>query len=110
MTNDPLRITHVAVLPDQVLHVVFGGQHAATISLRDWIKNTKALARLANPKLFSKARVGEHGASVVFIDDELDLGADNLRDPSFRLVFHPETSAGSGGHHATSCGAFLEEG
>lgn len=80
MTNDPLRITHVAALPDQVLHVVFGDQHAATISLRDWIKNTKALARLADPKLFSKARVGEHGASVVFIDDELDLGADNLRN------------------------------
>ena len=80
MTKDPLRITHVAALPDQVLHVVFGDRHAADISLRDWIKNTKALARLADAKLFSKARVGEHGASVVFIDDELDLGADNLRN------------------------------
>ncbi|MCX7144090.1 MAG: helix-turn-helix transcriptional regulator [Proteobacteria bacterium] len=59
---------------------MFASCTTGTINLRDWIKNTKALARLADPKLFSKARVGEHGASVVFIDDELDLGADNLRN------------------------------
>ncbi len=80
MSNDPLRITHVAALPDQSLHIVFGDQYAATVSLRDWIENTKALSRLADPKVFAKARVGEHGASVVFIDEELELGADNLRD------------------------------
>ncbi len=81
MTNDPLRITHVAALTDRLaLHVVFGDQYAPVIDLTDWIANTKALARLKDPKLFAKVRVGDHGASVVWIDDVLDLGADNLRN------------------------------
>jgi len=92
MTNDPLRITHVAVLPGRAaLHIVFGDQLARVVDLTDWIANTKALARLKDQALFARARVGEHGASVVWIEDELDLGADNLRNLS-------EEQAGGIGH------------
>lgn len=81
MNNDPLRIAHVAALSDRpALHVVFGDQLARVIDLTEWIAGTRALARLKDRTLFAKARVGEHGASVVWIDDELELGADNLRN------------------------------
>ena len=81
MTHDPLRITHVAALSERpALHVVFGDQYATVIDLTDWITHTQALARLKDAALFAKARVGEHGTSVVWIDDEVDLGADNLRN------------------------------
>jgi hypothetical protein len=81
MTNDPLRIANVAVLSDRpALHVIFGDQYAAVIDLSDWIATTKALSPLKDPALFAKARVGEHGTAVVWIDDVLDLGADNLRN------------------------------
>lgn len=81
MTNDPLRVTHVAAIPNQqALHVVFGDQYATAIDLSGWIATTKSLAGLKDPAVFSNARVGEHGTAVVFIDDILDLGADNLRN------------------------------
>lgn len=92
MTHDPLRITHVTALDGRpALHIVFGDQLARLVDLTDWIANTKALAKLKDQTLFAKARVGEHGASVVWIDDELELGADNLRNLS-------EEQAGGIGH------------
>lgn len=81
MMNDPLRIAHVAPLTDRPsLHVVFGDEYATVIDLTDWIANTRVLAPLKDQALFAKARVGEHGTAVVWIDDVLDLGADNLRN------------------------------
>jgi hypothetical protein len=92
MTHDPLRISHVAVLSDRpALHIVFGDQLVRVVDLADWIANTKALSSLKNHDLFSTARVGEHGTSVVWIEDELELGADNLRHLS-------EEQAGGIGH------------
>ena len=92
MTTDPLRITHVDALSDRpALHIVFGDQLARVVDLTDWITNTGALARLKDQALFSTARVGEHGTTVVWIDDELELGADNLRNLS-------EEQAGGIGH------------
>ena len=37
-----------------------------------------ALAPLANPTVFGKARLDNHGGYVVWIDDDLELAADNL--------------------------------
>ncbi|WP_236580318.1 DUF2442 domain-containing protein [Rubrivivax sp. A210] len=38
------------------------------------------LARLKDPEVFSSAKVGDHGASVIWAnDDDLELAADNLR-------------------------------
>lgn len=92
MTTDPLRIVRADPVPGRpVLHVVFGDQHARFIDLTDWIAGTQALAPLKDQALFAMARVGEHGVSVVWIEDELDLGADNLRNLA-------EEQAGGIGH------------
>jgi len=50
------------------------------LSLVDTIKRHPALERLKEPAVFSSAKVGDHGASVIWAsDDELELSADNLR-------------------------------
>lgn len=50
------------------------------VSLVDIIKRTPSLDRLQDAKVFRTAKVGEHGASVVWAnDDDLELAADNLR-------------------------------
>jgi hypothetical protein len=44
------------------------------------IERHPTLAQLRNPSVFRKARRGEHGASVIWgDDDDLELAADNLR-------------------------------
>jgi hypothetical protein len=44
------------------------------------IEQHPSLARLNDPVVFNSARVGEHGASVTWAnDDDLALAADNLR-------------------------------
>ncbi len=50
------------------------------VNLADIIKRHRALARLKDPEVFKSAKVGDHGASVIWAnDDELELAADNLR-------------------------------
>jgi hypothetical protein len=56
------------------LHIVFGDQYARVVDLTDWIATTQVLAPLKDPALFARARVGEHGTTVVWIDDQIDLG------------------------------------
>jgi hypothetical protein len=46
----------------------------------DTITQHPTLERLKDPKVFSSAKVGDHGASVIWAnDDGLELAADNLR-------------------------------
>ncbi len=80
MNRDPFRLQAVTALPNQSLHLVFKDGFEAHVDLGDWIANTNALQALADPALFSRAHVGEWGCSVEWITDELDLGADNLRN------------------------------
>lgn len=80
MNRDPLRLQAVTALPDQSLHLVFEDGFEANVRLDDWIANTSALQALADPALFSQAHAGEWGTSVQWITDELELGADNLRN------------------------------
>ena len=50
------------------------------VSLVDMIKRHRTLKRLKDPKVFGSAKLGDHGASVIWAnDDELELAADNLR-------------------------------
>lgn len=50
------------------------------VNLANVIKKYPALKRLNDPRVFSSAKVGSHGASVVWADDDdLELAADNLR-------------------------------
>ena len=80
MNKDPLRLAQVEALPNLCLRLAFEDGFTATVDLRDWITNTKALSALRDPAIFNQARLGEFGTGVIFIEDELDLGADNLRN------------------------------
>lgn len=80
MSRDPLRLNTVAALPNRRLKLTFQDHWVSEVDLSDWIVNTKILKPLADPNLFAQVRVGDFGTSVVWIDDELDLGADNLRN------------------------------
>ncbi|MCB1631087.1 MAG: hypothetical protein H7A12_07330 [Pseudomonadales bacterium] len=42
--------------------------------------DTRALKRLSSASMFAQARISEHGTAVIWIDDELDLGTDNLHN------------------------------
>lgn len=80
MNRDPFRLQAVTALPDQSLHLVFEDGFEANVRLDDWIASTSALQALADPALFLQAHAGEWGTSVQWITDELELGADNLRN------------------------------
>ena len=61
-----------------LLSYVDGGQFE--VSLVDMILKHPTLERLKDPEVFSSAKVGDHGASVIWAnDDDLELAADNLR-------------------------------
>ena len=61
-----------------LLSYVDGGQFE--VSLVDTILRHPTLERLKDPEVFSSAKVGDHGASVIWAnDDDLELAADNLR-------------------------------
>jgi len=50
------------------------------VNLVDTILQHPTLERLKDPKVFGSAKVGNHGASVIWAnDDDLELAADNLR-------------------------------
>ena len=50
------------------------------VSLVDTIMQHPTLERLKDPRVFSSAKVGDHGASVIWAnDDDMELAADNLR-------------------------------
>lgn len=50
------------------------------VSLVDTILKHSSLSRLKDQEVFASARLGDHGASVIWADDDdLELAADNLR-------------------------------
>ena len=80
MDRTPFRLQAVTALPNQSLHLVFEDGFETEVGLVDWIEHSRGLRALADPALFSQAQVGEWGWSVEWIRDELELGADNLRN------------------------------
>ena len=61
-----------------LLSYVDGGQFE--VSLVDTILKHPTLERLKDPEVFNSAKIGDHGASVIWAnDDDLELAADNLR-------------------------------
>lgn len=80
MNNNPLRVRTVEVLPMQCLQLTFEDGWSAKVNLSHWIANTKLFTPLQEPGVFDQARVGDWGTSVVWIEDTVDMGADNLRN------------------------------
>ena len=80
MSKDHFQLTAVEALPDYWLRLTYADGRTFEVDLVDWIETTEALQALKDPLLFSRARIGFAGRSVEWIEDELDLGADNLRN------------------------------
>lgn len=80
MSNDHFQLTAVEALPDHRLRLTYADGQTFEVDLRPWIETTTTLGTLQNPALFARAQIGFAGCSVEWIADELDLGADNLRN------------------------------
>lgn len=80
MRPKQFTLSSVTATPTTSLLLRYADGEQFEVSLVDTIKHHPALERLKDPKVFSSAKVGDHGASVIWAnDDELELAADNLR-------------------------------
>ena len=80
MIHDPQHtITAVQPLADSRLSLTFADGYTAIVNLTEWSRR-KPLSELADADLFALARVDARGGYVVWIDDDLELAADNLRN------------------------------
>lgn len=79
MNQDPLRLTSVEPRSGQSLRLTYQDGQTFKVDLSEWIAHTRVMKPLADPALFAQARLGDWGTSVVWVEDELELGADNLR-------------------------------
>jgi len=80
MNHDPLRVSFVAALPQQCLDLTFEDGWQAKVNLSHWVANTKLFTPLQHDAVFAQARVGDWGTSVVWVEDVIDMGSDNLRN------------------------------
>ena len=80
MSKDHFQLTAVKACPAFRLKLFYADGQTVDVDLREWIATTPTLKALRNAKLFAKAKVGFGGRSVDWIEGELDLGSDNLRN------------------------------
>ncbi len=80
MSKDHFQLSAVKVLSDSKLRLTYADGQKLEVDLSAWIKSTPALKPLRDDMLYAKAKVGFAGRSVEWIPDQLDLGADNLRN------------------------------
>lgn len=79
MSKNHFVLTDVEAFPEYRLRLSYADKQTFEVDLGDWIHSTRALAQLQDPVLFAQAKLGVHGHGVDWIEDELDLAADNLR-------------------------------
>lgn len=80
MSTRHFQITEVKALRPYCPRLIYGDGKTFKVDLSDWIDNSSTLAALKDPELFVQAKVGFGGHSVEWIEDQLELGADNLRN------------------------------
>ena len=80
MRPKQFTLRSVKTTPTASLLLRYADGEQLEVSLVDAIMKHPGLSRLKDRKVFSSAKVGEHGASVMWAnDDDLALAADNLR-------------------------------
>ena len=80
MRPKQFTLSSVKATPTASLLLRYEDGEQFEVSLVDTILQHPALERLKDPEVFSTVKVGEHGASVIWADDDdLALAADNLR-------------------------------
>jgi len=80
MSRDHFQLTSVQALPESRLRLTYADGQSFEVDLQVWIASTPVLRALADPALFARAKLGFGARSVDWIEDEVDLGADNLRN------------------------------
>ena len=81
MIHDPHHtITALSVRAPAGLSVTFADGATYAVDLTETIRAYPALSALSDSALFASARVDALGGYVIWIDDELELAADNLRN------------------------------
>lgn len=80
MSRLHFQLLRVQAKPGACLRLEYADGQTFEVDLQGWIQTTEALKPLKDPALFAAARIGFGGRSVEWIEDELDLGADNLRN------------------------------
>lgn len=80
MSRDHFQLTAVQALPESRLRLTYADGQSFEVDLREWIASSAVLRPLADPALFAKARLGFGARSVDWVEDEVDLGSDNLRN------------------------------
>ena len=80
MIHDPQHtLTALAVTPPRRLRLSFADGAILDVDLASIIQQYQALAALSDPALFARAHLDARGGYVVWIEDDLELAADNLR-------------------------------
>ncbi len=79
MSKDHFVLTEVEALPNYRLRLTYADGQTFEVDLSERIRATAFLAPLKEDSLFAQARKGFAGRSVDWVEDELDLGSDNLR-------------------------------
>jgi hypothetical protein len=79
MSKDHFVLAAVEVLPDYRLRLTYTDGQTFDVDLSEHVHATELFAPLKDADLFAQAKVGFAGRSVDWIEDELDLGSDNLR-------------------------------
>jgi hypothetical protein len=80
MSRDHFQLTAVAALPDTRLRLSYADGQTFEVDLGEWIATAHIFQPLKDAALFAQVRIGFAGRAVEWITDELDLGADNLRN------------------------------
>ena len=80
MSKPHFTLTAVQALSGWRLSLSYADGKTFEVDLSDWIHSSQSLAALQDGTLFAQAAVGFQGQSVDWIEDELDLAADNLRN------------------------------
>lgn len=80
MIHDPHHtLMSVAVTAPQALRLTFADGASFDLDLAPLIRQYRALMPLADAALFEKARLDARGGYLIWIDDDLEMAADNLR-------------------------------
>jgi len=80
MSKNHFLLTAVEALPNYRLRLDYADGKTFEVDLNDWINTSKALAPIKDKALFAQAKPGFFGHHVEWIEDELELAADNLRN------------------------------
>ena len=81
MIHDPQHsLTTLEITRPFDLRLTFADEARFSVDLAPTICTHRALAALADPARFAAARLDSRGRYVVWIEDDLELAADNLRN------------------------------